>query len=350
MRPPTDDLRRPLPGNAPRELEALRAALDGRLTALETALADPAQSDSIEGLMIELARVATAEADAAAARACLDVQSKLQEQSATLRETEQALQAERAATMTLRRDLDRLRSAFEAECGSVTQLRRDLEGARSASRGDRDAATHAAGAAAKFQEDFNALQSAATARIADLEEASGRLTAELEAVKHAALAAEAEARARYDYARDEAARRIRDLELEVEERNREVRKRGERIAALEAAPRPAAPPPSDDRPVRRAKRLAFPEAVQVSIDDGAAVLVDLSTCGAQVLSPRALKPNRVMRVQLGGGEHPIVCNGSVIWARLEPADGSLMYRAGMAFTTVNEAEVLAFLTKHAVEQ
>ena len=441
------DLKRYLSGSATREMDALRTALDARLVALEAALADPAQSASLERLVLDLARVATTEAQVAAARACLESQLKLQEQTVSLRDAEQSLDVERTAAASLRRDLDRLRSAFEAESGSVAQLRRDLAEAHAAAKRERDTVAQATGSIARLQQELAAVQSAATERIADLEEAADRFTADtdrlnaeleasrravtaadagararheslraeaegrirdlelelaavqnaattriadleraadrftsesaglksdadrlgaerdrlagdLEAIRQAAEAAEAEARARYDHARQEADRRVRDLELELDGRDREIRKRDERIAALDAearalsappqAPEPAAGPPVEDRPLRRAQRVEF-EDVEVLIDEGSAVLVNLSTCGAQVLSPRALKPNRVLRVQLAGGEHPVTCAGAVVWARLEPMQGSLMYRAGMAFIEADQSEVEEFLSKHGNE-
>src|SRR5438046_9921127 len=56
------------------ELEDLRTALDARLATLEAALANPDECESLETLVIELARVATTEAEAAAARACPEAQ------------------------------------------------------------------------------------------------------------------------------------------------------------------------------------------------------------------------------------------------------------------------------------
>jgi chromosome segregation ATPase len=611
------------PGAAMGNLNDLRHALTSRLSALEAALADPAESSSLERLMIDLARVATSEAEASASRAWTEAAAKVRDQAVTLRQTETALESERSSAAALQRDFDRLRAAYETECASVAQLRRDLAAAQAASRGDRDSAAQAAAVISRLQQDLDAVQRAATSRIADLEEATdlfradaGRhaaeldtlraelevsreataaadaelsasreaavaaqadaqahyearieneraqldarlehehaqfdarleneraqhetrleqaqaqfekrledarvqaekrlqeartqsekrlqevqaqsekrlqeaqaqsekrvqevqaqsekhlqevqgqsekrfqesekrrhdaqgqfekrfqearaqfeeqlasargpldrrvrelelelatvqnaatakiadvqkaadhvrqegdrvkneaerfkseaerlrgeaegLTAELEATRAAARAAEAEAQARYEHAREQADRRILDLELEVDERDREVKKRDERISALEAAPPPileptfevadlraseSSPepePPADDRPVRRAKRITF-EDVEVLVDEGTAILVDLSTCGAQVLSPRALRPNRVLTVQLAGGERPVSAAGAVVWTKLEPREGSLMYRSGMAFLDVDEAAVEEFLTRY----
>ena len=59
--------------------------------------------------------------------------------------------------------------------------------------------------------------------------------------------------------------------------------------------------------------------VQVEVDGGPAVLVDLSTTGAQLLSPTALKPNRAVKVVLPVDGNPVLCKGKVVWARLQPA-------------------------------
>ena len=71
---PVAALRRHL-ADVTRELDGLRTALDTKLATLETALKNPGPDVSLEALVIDLARVATAEAEATAARACL--QAKL---------------------------------------------------------------------------------------------------------------------------------------------------------------------------------------------------------------------------------------------------------------------------------
>ncbi len=50
--------------------------------------------------------------------------------------------------------------------------------------------------------------------------------------------------------------------------------------------------PLDKRGTRRAPRYAIAGAVEVIVDGNRATLVDLSTIGAQVLSPTILKPNQ----------------------------------------------------------
>ena len=77
-----DAIRRALVDAAQRELDGLRAALDMRLAALETALAQPNQQTPLEHLVLDLARVATAEAESAATRACLQAQFEAQQRAA----------------------------------------------------------------------------------------------------------------------------------------------------------------------------------------------------------------------------------------------------------------------------
>ena len=74
-------VRQYLATNAQRELDTLRSELDSRLAALEGALAHPDPRASLENLVLELARVATAEAEAAATRASLEAQLNAQDRA-----------------------------------------------------------------------------------------------------------------------------------------------------------------------------------------------------------------------------------------------------------------------------
>ena len=61
-----------------KEVEALRTSLESRLTALEKALADPGQHSLLESLILDLARVATDEAEATTRQAILAAQAAAQ--------------------------------------------------------------------------------------------------------------------------------------------------------------------------------------------------------------------------------------------------------------------------------
>jgi hypothetical protein len=172
------------------------------------------------------------------------------------------------------------------------------------------------------------------------------LNAELQAERQATTAAQAEAQARLEQVLETADRRIRDLEQQLTDR------------VVAPATEPEAPlaeglldadliaeAPLPDQPARTASRHAFTDEVQILIDNGSAVLVDLSTSGAQVVSPTSLKPNRVVTLQLPSDAGQIECRGKIVWARLDPsfAAGSLWYRAGVCFTGVDVPALEAFL-------
>jgi hypothetical protein len=78
--------------------------------------------------------------------------------------------------------------------------------------------------------------------------------------------------------------------------------------------------------------------------------VDLSANGAQILSPTALKPNRVVKLLLPFDRSPILCKGKIVWARLEPPSAGLplRYRGGIFFTAADELSIEAFLAKRGV--
>jgi len=181
------------------------------------------------------------------------------------------------------------------------------------------------------------------------------LTADLETLRQSTSAAQAADRARQQEFYDAAEQRIRELELQLlqpqfdaVEDEPPAPAAGAPIESPAAAPVPAAEPAMHHDPPRRASRQAFNQEIQVQIDGSATQLVDLSTTGAQVISPTALKPNRMVKVSLPLGETSIACRGKIVWARLEPpsAGRSLCYRAGVLFTSVDESAVQAFITHH----
>jgi chromosome segregation ATPase len=98
-------------------LQELRASLDERLDALEIALADPKQHSSLERLILELARVATEEADASARTAVGAIRT----------EGLSALEAERRTAALLRQELEEARSAQDAEREASHAVRRQLD-------------------------------------------------------------------------------------------------------------------------------------------------------------------------------------------------------------------------------
>ena len=102
-------------------------------------------------------------------------------------------------------------------------------------------------------------------------------------------------------------------------------------------------------PARGASRHSFREPLEVKLDGETALLVDISTAGAQVLSSTALKPNKPVKMLLPSSEAIILCKAKIVWSRFEPPSPGkpMRYRAGMVFTQADAAAIHVFLTRHA---
>ncbi len=109
-----------------------------------------------------------------------------------------------------------------------------------------------------------------------------------------------------------------------------------------------AAPPAGQQPTRIAGRHGFREPLEVKLDGETALLVDVSTSGAQVLSSIALKPNKLVKMLLPSSEAIILCKAKIIWARFEPPTPGkpVRYRAGMVFTQADPAALQMFITRH----
>ncbi len=91
-------------------------------------------------------------------------------------------------------------------------------------------------------------------------------------------------------------------------------------------------PALDVKGTRRAPRVRIKDGVEVAVDGNPAALVDLSTVGAQVVSPTVLKPNQRVRILIGEGKAAVKCSGAVAWAAFEMPKGMpTRYRAGIDF-------------------
>jgi hypothetical protein len=116
-------------------------------------------------------------------------------------------------------------------------------------------------------------------------------------------------------------------------------------AAVAAAPAPAL----DQTGTRRAPRFKIAGHVEVVIDGKAAVLVDLSTVGAQVVAPAALKPNQEIAMAMPNHQGTIRFTAKVAWTSYAPTpEGTPRFRAGIDFVDANAAAVEAFLQQHKV--
>lgn len=109
----------------------------------------------------------------------------------------------------------------------------------------------------------------------------------------------------------------------------------------------APPAPLDQRGTRRAPRFRVSGQVEVLVDGNLAILVDLSTIGAQVLSPTVLKPNQRVRMSLSDEHSSVRFNASVAWASFEiPKNTNPRYRAGIEFIDADKSAVNAYLARH----
>jgi hypothetical protein len=108
--------------------------------------------------------------------------------------------------------------------------------------------------------------------------------------------------------------------------------------------------PPQYSPARQAPRVKIQEGTSVAVDGAPSKLLDLSTLGAQVLSPRAIRPNRSVRLQLPSDTGALSCEARVVWVLVEPGldHQKALYRAGVQFTDVDTPELEAFFSQHGV--
>jgi hypothetical protein len=109
----------------------------------------------------------------------------------------------------------------------------------------------------------------------------------------------------------------------------------------------AAGPLLDHRGTRRAPRIAVREGVEVLVDGNPAALINISTVGVQVLSPKMLRPNQRVRVALSDAKGTIRCDGAIAWASFEMPQGQTpRYRAGIELTGADPTVVRAYADRH----
>ena len=136
---------------------------------------------------------------------------------------------------------------------------------------------------------------------------------------------------------------VRVLARDASQTRVAVKRGGSGVRAVASdEPKPAL----DVKGTRRAPRIRIKDGVEVAVDGNPAALVDLSTVGAQVVSPTVLKPNQRVRVVLGEGKAAVKCSGAIAWAAFEMPKGMpTRYRAGIDFGT-DAPGVDGFAKKH----
>jgi hypothetical protein len=103
----------------------------------------------------------------------------------------------------------------------------------------------------------------------------------------------------------------------------------------------------DQRGTRRAPRFKMAEKTGIAIDANTGSIIDLSSIGAQVVSPAALKPKQDVRLTLTDGAGNVKFGGKVAWASFEiPPNSGPRYRAGIEFVDADAAAVDAFVQRH----
>ncbi|HXI27530.1 MAG TPA: PilZ domain-containing protein, partial [Vicinamibacterales bacterium] len=102
---------------------------------------------------------------------------------------------------------------------------------------------------------------------------------------------------------------------------------------------------------KSATRYTFKPATKVKVDNQSAVLVDLSVTGAQVICATAPEVGRLVTFTLMSDDAPSFCQARLLWARREQlAKGKpYRFRTGLVFTDADEAEIAAFIDRHAVK-
>jgi hypothetical protein len=119
--------------------------------------------------------------------------------------------------------------------------------------------------------------------------------------------------------------------------------------------RPSAPSPAPSArysQARQARRVKSRVGVDLTLDGAEGSLVDVSSIGAQVLSPVAMKPNRTLRMMIRAGEQALACKARVVWARFEQPRGTAgaQYRVGVTFTDVEQGAVDDFIVQQGLAQ
>src|SRR5262249_5856994 len=119
-----------------------------------------------------------------------------------------------------------------------------------------------------------------------------------------------------------AAERIRALELQLFWRDRDPRERDVNLTPL----LPQEPAQPSDLAGKSATRYTFKDATMVTIAAQAAVLVNLSVTGAQVICAASPEVGRIVTVTLASDEAPIFCQARLLWARREQLAKGKPYR------------------------
>jgi hypothetical protein len=110
-----------------------------------------------------------------------------------------------------------------------------------------------------------------------------------------------------------------------------------------------APKALDWQGTRRAPRFRVKAGVELHLDGNPAAVIDLSTVGAQVISPTVLRPNQKVRITIPVDDLTMRFRGAVAWAKFELPKApvkSPQYRAGVEFTDADAKAIDSFTNRN----
>ncbi|HZR25991.1 MAG TPA: PilZ domain-containing protein [Vicinamibacterales bacterium] len=116
-------------------------------------------------------------------------------------------------------------------------------------------------------------------------------------------------------------------------------------------PRPSEPLPQsiDHRGTRRAPRFKMTASATAVVEGKTSMIIDLSTIGAQVVSPGAIKPNQTVSMQLLDKGANVRFSAKVAWTSFEiPPNSGPRYRAGVEFVDADPVDVDGFIERHRI--
>ena len=126
--------------------------------------------------------------------------------------------------------------------------------------------------------------------------------------------------------------------------------------AAAAAQTSGSPVATEDAPrsldwhgTRRAPRFRVKPGVELHLDGNPAAVIDLSTVGAQVISPTVLRPNQKVRITIPVDDLTMRFRGAVAWAKFElpkPPAKAPQYRAGVEFTDADAQAMDSFTNRN----
>jgi hypothetical protein len=129
------------------------------------------------------------------------------------------------------------------------------------------------------------------------------------------------------------------------------------VSVAATAPQPTgSPAAAADTPkaldwhgTRRAPRFRVRAGVELQLDGNPAAVIDLSTVGAQVISPTVLRPNQKVRITIPVDDLMMRFRGAIAWAKFELPKAPVkapQYRAGVEFTDADAKAIDNFCARN----